>query len=132
MNVFVYNSASGNTAPCWLEGNTLNEQQTSNLYTSGNLLYWCKIPDTIPATTTDSNWYFGLASNTIDLFSNSTAQLGAVPQLYCASPYNCPATYYAGVDNGNVVFGFYDNFSGTSLHSAWDTRLPGSQGIHIQ
>ena len=119
MNVFIYNISSGNTAPCWLEGNTLNEVQSQNLYASANLLYWCKIPDSIPVQSTDTNWYFGFANSSTDLYGNSIAQLGVAPQLYCGSPYNCPASSYAGADNGNIVFSFYDNFSGTTLRSKW-------------
>ncbi len=122
MNIFLYNASSGKTAPCWLEGNTLNEMQSQNLYTSANLLYWCRIPDSIPAQSTDTNWYFGLAPSSTDLYGNSIAQLGAAPQLYCGSPYNCPASSYAGADNGNAVFNFYDNFSGTVLGSKWYAR----------
>lgn len=124
MNYLIYNSVSGTTAQCWLEGNTLNEQQASNLYTSANLLYWCKIPDSIGAGATDSNWYFGISATSTDFYANPGADIGAAPQLYCAS--GCPATSYAGVDNGNAIFNFYDNFSGTSLNAnKWVTGANG-------
>ena len=114
MNIEAYNSVSGAIIPMWLEGNVLNEQQTSSLYTSENIILWLKLPDTIAASSTDSNIYLAYFSTTADKFSAS-GNYGAAPQLYCAS--GCPATSYAGVDNGNVVFNNYWNFEGTTIPS---------------
>ena len=114
MNIEAYNSVSGALIPMWLEGNVLNEQQTSSLYTSENIILWLKVPDVIAASSTDSNIYLAYFPTTTDEFS-ATGNYGAAPQLYCAS--GCPATSYGGVDNGNVVFNAYFNFAGTSTPS---------------
>ena len=117
MNIEAYNSLSGAIIPMWLEGNVLNEQQTSSLYTSENIILWLKLPDTIAASSTDSNIYLAYFPTTTDEFSAS-GNYGAAPQLYCAS--GCPATSYAGVDNGANVFSYYLRFGGlSSLPSGW-------------
>ena len=116
MNIEAYNSVSGAVIPMWLEGNVLNEQQTGSLYTSENIILWLKLPDTIAASSTDSNIYLAYFPTTYDEFSAS-GNYGAAPQLYCAS--GCPATSYGGVDNGANVFNFYANFAGSSLASSW-------------
>ncbi len=116
MNIYIYNSISGATAPAWIEGNILNEGQTANLNTAANVIIWVKIPDAIAASSTDPNWYIAYGATNTNYYSQSAAQIGAAPQLFCAS--GCPTTTYAGVDNGASVFNFYDNFSGTSLNSA--------------
>ena len=100
----------------WLEGNSLNEQQASNLYSSANIILWLKLPDVIAASSTDSNIYLAYFPTTTDEFS-ATGNYGAAPQLFCAS--GCPASSYAGADNGANVFSFYDNFAGTALSSKW-------------
>ena len=127
MNIEAYNSVSGALIPMWLEGNALNEQQTSNLYTSENIILWLKVPDAIAASSTDSNIYLAYFPTTTDNFG--TSNYGAAPQLYCAS--GCPATSYAGVDNGASVFEFYDNFAGTTLSTSKWTTYEGSGAITV-
>ena len=113
MNIEIFNGISGAVIPAWIEGNGTNEMIGSGL--SHNSIY------------IDVRWPYNLASgNTINDYyiaymptttANWGTDWGAAPQLYCAS--GCPATSYAGVDNGNNVFPFYSNFSGTSLNSKW-------------
>ena len=83
-NMEVYNSISGTIIPAWVEGNVLNEQQTTNLYTSENILIWVKNPDVISASGgSDPNLYIAFFSTSTDEYSSS-GNYGAAPQLFCA------------------------------------------------
>ena len=102
--VFFYQN--GTIIPSWFEGNVLNEQQTANLATSENNLYYLKLPG-IPASSS-LTVYMGFASNTVNLLN--PVATGEAPQL--SQPYS-------QYDDGNKVFNFYQNFSGTTLSSNW-------------
>ncbi len=116
MNIEVYNSISGNVLYTWLEGNTLNENQGTLLSTSANILYWINLDTPIAASSTDSNIYLAYFPTTNDLFNGNN--LGAAPQLYCAS--GCPTISYNAIDNGQKVFPLlYQNFAGTLVPTGW-------------
>ncbi|MHB1830248.1 MAG: spherulation-specific family 4 protein [Candidatus Micrarchaeaceae archaeon] len=102
--VFFYQN--GTIIDSWLEGNVLNEQQTTGLATSENSLYYLKLPS-IPASSS-LTVYMGFAGNTINLMN--PVSTGGAPQL---------TTQYAQYDNGGHVFSYYQNFSGTTLSSLW-------------
>src|SRR5271157_43453 len=106
---FLY--VNGTVIPSWLESGNSN--------TSTNSVYWLKIDGGIPA---DSNItiYMVFASPSINLFNNETK--GEAPTL---SPI------YGEYDDGAYVFGFYDNFAGSSLSNQWVVSLGnGSYQVH--
>lgn len=112
-NWVVYNSLSGATASCWLEGNTLAETSNSNLASSANILIWCKIPDSTPSTASDTNWYFGWASQSTNLFTTTNANIGEAPYL---------SSTYGQYDNGANVFSYYVSWGNlASLPTGWGT-----------
>jgi hypothetical protein len=96
-NVAFYN-ASGTQLNSWLESGNSN--------TSTNTVYWVKLPNGIPASSSITIYmrFYQPLSNT-QFNSNND---GEAPQL---SPT------YAQYDDGASVFPFYDNFAGTSLNT---------------
>ena len=137
--------ANGTVAKSWLEGNIINEQTANSACTSSssinalaastNVLYWI-LPNNAPAflpantgTATTNTIYLGWAGNVISSANTllSNVLTGEAPQLSCQFPANtvtgCGSTStqnsYGYYDNGNQIFDFYDNFSGTTLDSAW-------------
>ena len=115
-NIYVYNSISGNTIPAWIEGNILNEQQTTSLNTASNVIIWLNDPNAnIISTSADTNYYIGVGGTGTDFFVSGN-NIGEAPQL---------SSSYAEYDNGNSVFNFYDNFSGTTLSSKWTVVTSG-------
>ncbi|MCL5420612.1 MAG: hypothetical protein M1284_02565 [Candidatus Parvarchaeota archaeon] len=96
-NVEFFNTSSGTVIDSWLESNT-----------STNAIFWIKLPNGIPASTTLKDVAIGFASNTTNLFNNKTT--GEAPQL---SPT------YAEYDDGANVFNVYQNFAGTICPSGW-------------
>ncbi len=119
--------SNGTVIDSWLEGNIANEQQTSNLYTSANTIYWVEInpANTFLAADSSNTIYMGFATNTINLFSNSIT--GEAPQL---SPS------YAQYDNGGNVFNTYLNFNGVQQPASWTFTSTGgsitvSNGLSI-
>lgn len=90
---------NGTVIPSWLE---------SGSNRSTDSIYWLKLPKGIQAA---SNLviYMGFASTSTNLFDGTT--VGENPQL---SPT------YGEYDNGANVFGFYDNFAGTTLNPHWN------------
>ena len=110
-NIYVYNSISGNTIPAWIEGNILNEQQTTSLNTASNVIIWLNDPNAnIISTSADTNYYIGVGSTSTNFFTSGN-NIGEAPQL---------SSTYAEYDNGVQVFPtLYENFEGTSLPSGW-------------
>ena len=109
-NIYVYNSLSGAQIPAWIEGNSLNEQQTTSLNTSANVIIWVNLgANTISASGSASQYYIGIGSTNTNFFLSGN-NIGEAPQL---SPT------YAEYDDGNNVFTNYWNFAGTSLPSGW-------------
>ncbi len=106
--------ANGSIIPSWLEGNSLNEQQTSNLYTSANIIYWVLINNAqnILCASCSNTIYVGWAGNVITssntLFDGITT--GEAPQL---------SSTYAQYDDGSNVFTYY-NINPAST-SGWTT-----------
>lgn len=72
---------------------------------SGNAVFWVKLPGGLPSGASIIDMYFTSAGN-YDSYA------GEAPQL---------STTYAQHDNGASVFTFYDNFVGPTLNSAWST-----------
>lgn len=90
---------NGTLAKSWLEGNVLNEQQSTSMNTISNALYWVKLNPAASGTT--NVIAFGFAKMGTNLFTGQAT--GEAPQL---SPT------YGLYDNGNLVFNtLYDNFS---------------------
>ncbi len=131
LNNTVLYFGNGTVAYSWLEGNLLNEQAPANeLYQSPNAIYWMKSPPTsgfLPANTGSAT------TNTVrigfDLPSNNLLDgnfLGEAPQLSCSDPASTSgcvpiggASGYGQWDNGNSVFTYYVDFSGSSCPSGW-------------
>ena len=95
-NVEFFNTTTGTVMYSWLEN-----------YTSKYAIYWLKLPNGIPASTTLSDIGIGYASNTTDLFNTNTT--GEAPQL---------SVTYGQYDNGANTFNYY--FNGSS-DSGWTT-----------
>ena len=110
MNFVAFNGVSGNPYNCWLVGNSLHLQQTTNLYTSNNLAIACDIPE--GGWQTDNNIYFGFYTTTTNNF-NSLGNWGEQMALAGNNP---------NVDNGNTVFTQYTNFYGTTMPAGWSTH----------
>ncbi len=114
--------ANGTIIPSWLEGNLLNEQQTANIFTSENTVYWLLISNAqnfLPASSTNT-LYFGWAGNVITasntLFSNTIT--GEAPLL---------SGTYAQYDTGSSVFNYYQAWGGLStLPTGWSSTYLGS------
>ena len=127
-NFAVYNTVSGQISynTIWIEAyNAFNEMQSNGL--TSNALIWFKIPDNVPASTNDTNWalaIYPLSTNNID-----KRTLGLAPQIYCAGS-GCATSYYGEADNGNSIFDFYDNFTGTSSPN-WIDSDGSDPGAHI-
>lgn len=99
-NIVVANILSGATAPAWLEGNTANEGSLT--LTANGVYIWVLMPDSVPVSSTDSNWAI-FAANTATgqpYLGNAIAQFGEAPQL---------STTYGQYDNGKNVFVAYFN-----------------------
>jgi sugar lactone lactonase YvrE len=105
---FFYNN--GTIIKSWLEGNISNEQQTTQLNTVSNIIYWLNLTSGISA---NSNVMIniGIAKISHNFFNNITT--GEAPQL------SLVFLQYGKYDNGNNIFNFYDNFAGTTLDSKW-------------
>ena len=110
---------NGTVAYSWLEGNILNEQQTTGLNTVANTILWMQSPNSayfLPAnsgTATTNTAYIGF-----DILSNTLFDgnfIGEAPQL---------SGTYAHYDNGNSIFGFYDNF--ITLTGKWTNEGSGT------
>ncbi|HXB13727.1 MAG TPA: hypothetical protein VNZ45_17190, partial [Bacteroidia bacterium] len=129
LNNLLFYYANGTAIKSWMEGNILNEtQQANTLYTSNTVLFWVETPSSnvfLPANTgtaTTNTIYLGFK---IGQTWNSVT--GVAPQLTCATPANTAVCAsgnavsgtYGQFDNGNNIFSFYDNFTGTSLQSSW-------------
>ena len=107
-NIYVYNSISGKTVPAWIEGNVLNEQQTTSMNTIANVIIW--INANAISTASDTNYYIGVGGTGTDFFVSGN-NIGEAPQL---------SSTYGQYDNGASVFNaLYENFAGTSVPSGW-------------
>ena len=121
-NIYVYNSISGKTVPAWIEGNILNEQQTTSLNTAANVIIW--INANAISTASDTNYYIGVGATSTDFFVSGN-NIGEAPQL---------SSTYGQYDNGASVFpALYQNFAGTATPSGWTVSgtLTQSNGITI-
>ena len=106
---------NGTVIPSWLEGNILNETQSSDLNSSTNTIYWLRLSGNFLPASSSNVLFMGLASDTSNLFDGNV--VGEAPQL---------STQYAEYDNGANVFSFYDNFNENTLGSQWaSTYSPG-------
>ncbi len=111
-NIYVYNSLSGIQMPAWIEGNVLNEGQTTSLNTAANVIIWVNLgANTIGASSSANDiYYLGVGSTSTNFFISGN-QIGEAPQL---------SSTYAEYDNGANVFPtLYQNFAGTSIPSGW-------------
>ncbi len=116
---------NGTIVPSWLEGNVLNAQQTANLYTSENTVYWLKVTGSFLPASSSNTLYMGFAATTQNLFDGVAT--GEAPQLSAS---------YGQYDDGSGVFLYYNvnptsttgwSISGTAGHS---TAAP--PGDHYQ
>ena len=93
-NWLVVNSLSGGIIPCWAQNSTA---------------VWCNLgANTIAASSSANGIYV------FDMGSASTKFFGAANDV---GAYTCNSMSY---DSGNLVFGVYDDFCGTSLKAQWN------------
>jgi PGF-pre-PGF domain-containing protein len=111
--------SNGTIIPSWLEGNTANQLQTSNLNLDTNTTYWLYIKNSIAANAIIPV-YMGFAATSTNLLNGNT--VGEAPQL---SPT------YAQYDNGNTIFTFYDNFSGNTIKTKWTTAAAAGSSVTV-
>ena len=112
--------SNGTIIPSWLEGNVLNEQQTTSLNTASNVIYWLKISAPNLLSSGSNTIYVGFASYNTSLFNGDT--VGESPLL---------STTYAQYDNGANIFNYYQTFGGlssNSLPSGWSSVNNGPTG----
>ena len=105
-------STSGNVPLyAWIESGASNSASSTTI--------WVNLSsNTIGAAGSDSNTLtIYMSFLTDNVMTSSTSYTGIAPNRYCGS--GCAATVYAQYDNGNRVFGFYDNFAGPSLSGKW-------------
>ena len=99
-NVEFFNKTNGKLIDSWLES-----------YTSKYAIFWIKLPNGIPASSSITDVAIGFANKTTNLFNTNTT--GEAPQL---SPT------YAEYDNGKNVFTYYQRWGGlSSLPSGWSS-----------
>jgi len=110
-NVAFYN-ASGTQLDSWLESGNSN--------TSTNTVYWVKLPNGIPASSSITIYmrFYQPLSNT-QFNSNND---GEAPQL---------SSTYGQYDDGASVFNAYLNFEGTSLPSGWNSGASSDGTVSI-
>ena len=101
-NVEFFDSA-GNVIPSWLESGSSNSATTT--------IYWLNIDSGVQASS-KVTVYMGFAVPSMNLLNNRST--GEAPEL---SPS------YGRYDDGAFVFQFYDNFAGTHLNGAWDSKM---------
>jgi len=113
-NMCFYDSITAKCMPSWLEGSLSYQGNGTALDTRTDLVYWIKMDENLPANFIDSgNYVIAVFPKSSDEYVNPSANMGVAPELYCAS--GCPASYYGQYDDGAKMFGFYTNFSGTTL-----------------
>ena len=116
-NIKFFWGANGMILNSWLEGNLLNELQTSSLNTSANIIFWVKLPYALSQGQSflGSNSIIGIAFNSMS--SNSlNATVGESGILSNSITGQTCSTY----DNGANVFAYYQTFCGlSSLPSGW-------------
>ncbi len=134
-NTELFLGNSINPWPSWMEGNYLNEQQQANtLFTSNTVMFWFDAPPgflsgsggAYPTNIIYLGWAGNVPSTSNTLWS-MTANVGVAPQLTCSNPAaiatcssgNGVSGTYGQYDDGNSIFSFYDNFTGTSVNTKW-------------
>ncbi len=109
-NLEFVNASNGAVIDSWLEKNT-----------SKYAIYWLKLPEGIPASTTIKDIVLCYFKNTTNLFNSITD--GEAPQL---------SQTYGQYDDGANVFNFYDNFSGTTINTAVWQEINSGAGSYSQ
>ena len=71
--------ANGTIVPSWLEGNSLNSAQSTNLYTSENTLYWLNVVGNFLPASSSNTLYMGFAATGTNLLNG--ASVGEAPLL---------------------------------------------------
>ena len=113
-NFIVYNgaatSASNAFIPAWIESSSQ---------------FWVNFKANSIAASSSANgiYYLGFCNSCNFLITGN--DIGEAPNL---------SSTYAKYDNGNIVFPFYDNFSGTSLRPRWTSTAAGvsvSNGLTV-
>ena len=109
-----WQDGAGNILPSWLESGEAN--------TSTSSVYWVKLNSSIAANGGTSLIYQCIYVTTVNCFN--TTNTGAEPN------FSGNTSGYATYDDGTAVFGFYDNFAGTSLATSW-TKVANTSGISV-
>ena len=107
--------ANGTIIPSWLEGNVLNENQQTNLYTSSNIVYWLRIypSNTMFGAGAANTIYVGFAGNVVTTANTMLdgVTTGEAPQI---------SGTYSQYDNGNKIFPYYLKWGGlAALPTGW-------------
>ena len=111
-NIYVYNGLGAYSVNAWIEGNILNEQQTTNLNTAADVVIWIEDPSANDMSTSSStNYCIGVGSTGTNFLANANAKIGEAPQL---------SGTYGQYDNGASVFQLYNDFK--SSYSGWNVN----------
>ena len=101
-------SSNGTIIPSWLEN-----------YSSSQFIYWIKLQNGIPASSSVTIYMVYLPKS--DNVLNSVND-GEAPQIPCGSTPTSSCSNYAEYDDGANVFNFYNNFAGDNLNKVWITH----------
>ena len=139
MNVeFFY--ANGTVMYSWLEGNYFNELAANGLATSSasrnalvddaNIIWWVEPSNSIFLSGSNTI-YMGFAPIGDNLMTTPQGLVGEAPQLSCANGAgalsSCPT--YGEYDNGNNIFSYELNFTGTTVPAWAKENVQGSSTI---
>ena len=99
----VWFSLNGSIIPSWIQANASSSSNCT--------IYWLKLNFPIPPDFS-TTIFIGFDNTSVTNFINSTGLEGEAPQL---------SNIYGEYDNGNLIFPFYSNFSGSTLPCPWES-----------
>lgn len=106
-------SLNGTIIPSWIQ---CNASSSSNC-----TIYWLKLNNQIPPDFS-STIFMGFENTSVSNFVNGSGLEGEAPQL---------SDIYGEYDNGNIVFPFYCNFSGSHIPLGWEAGCKNSGYVSV-
>jgi len=133
--------ASGKTLNAWCEIGYSPSVGATGCYNNVTSTVWVNLGSNVVPANGELTIYLGFLPISTNNMGNSIISVwGESPYLSEYSPSNTVIGTYGQYDDGANVFGFYDNFAGTSLSSKWTVTggvtpivndsvvIPGSSG----
>ena len=109
----VWFSLNGAIIPSWIQNNASSSSNCT--------IYWLKLNSPIPQDFS-TTIFMGFENTSVSNFVNSTGLEGEAPQL---------SNIYGEYDNGNQIFPFYYNFSGSVLPYGWEAGCSNSGHVSV-